>query len=372
MRGAFQLGRAAGIDIRIHWTFALLLAWAGWQHLSLGHGAAAALVGVVFMVAVFGCVVLHELGHALTARAFGIGTRDITLYPIGGVASLERIPDEPRQELLVALAGPAVNVAIAAALALVVGLGGGLASIDPTPSVGAGLVANLLLVNIALAGFNLIPAFPMDGGRVLRAVLAMRMDRVRATRLAASVGQGLAVLFGVAGLFVNWFLLFIALFVYMGAEQEARAVEAHGAMRGAKVRDAMVRRVRTLQGGAHLRAAMEELLAGEQIDFPVLDAEGRYVGILYRDALIRGLAAGKAEEPIQTLVASEVVPAAPGAPLEEVASRLAAAGGRAVPVVADGLVVGLLTTQNVGEWMAVGDALAAASRSAPTSIRRPA
>jgi Zn-dependent protease len=369
MRSAISLGRAAGIDVRIHWTFLLLLVWVGWQHLSLGHGASAALVGVAFIVAVFGCVVLHELGHALTARTFGVGTRDITLYPIGGVATLDRIPDEPRQELLVALAGPAVNVAIAIGLALVLGLGNGLDSVEATPSVGAGLVANLLLVNIALGVFNLIPAFPMDGGRVLRALLAMRMDRVRATRVAASVGQGLAILFGVAGLFFNWFLLFIALFVYMGAEQEARAVEAKGAMQGATVADAMVRRVRTLHADAPLKEAMEELLAGEQIDFPVVDSEGRYVGMLYRDALIRGLAAGRLDEPIRTLAISGVTAAAPDAPLSDVVDQLGVSGGNGVPVVVEGTVVGLLTVQNVGEWMAVDKALASvrATTAAPDS-----
>ncbi len=372
MQGAMTMGQAAGIDIRVHWTFLLLLIWAGWQHLSLGHGASAALVGVAFMVAVFGCVVLHELGHALTARAFGVGTRDITLYPIGGVASLERIPDEPREELLVALAGPAVNVGIAIVLAILVGLSDGLAGVEATPSVGAGLVANLLFVNIALAVFNLIPAFPMDGGRVLRAFLAMRIERARATRVAASVGQGVAILLGVVGLFVNWFLLFIALFVYIGAEQEARAVQAKGAMRGATVSDAMVRRVRALHPDAPLKEAMEELLAGEQIDFPVVDSKGHYTGMLYRDALIRGLAAGRLDEPIRALAVSEVTAAAPDAPLSDVVDELGVSGGKGVPVVVGGQIVGLLTAQNVSEWMAIDNALASAREATGAPARRPA
>jgi Zn-dependent protease len=216
---SWKLGQVAGIDIYMHGTFLILLAWVGVSHYLQRHHLADAGASVVFILALFAIIVLHELGHALTARHYGICTREITLLPIGGVARLERMPADPKQELVVALAGPAVNVALAALLAGIV-----------TPTawrdvqwIGGDFLSKLLWVNVSLAVFNIIPAFPMDGGRALRAVLAMRMDYVRATQIAAHIGQGLALVFGLVGLFSNPFLVFIALFVWMGAASEASA-----------------------------------------------------------------------------------------------------------------------------------------------------
>ncbi|WP_243664001.1 site-2 protease family protein [Rhodothermus marinus] len=200
MKGALRIGRIAGIDIFLHWTFGLLIAGIFAFYLLHGVGVQAALAGVVLVLVVFGCVVLHELGHALMARRFGVPTRDITLYPIGGVARLQRIPEEPIQEFWIAVAGPAVNLVIATVLALVLwGVGG---SFDPNALVQPRLhfLTSLMWINLLLVGFNMLPAFPMDGGRVLRALLALRMNYVRATQIAASIGQGMAVLFGLFGL----------------------------------------------------------------------------------------------------------------------------------------------------------------------------
>jgi len=222
MRFSLQLGTLFGIPVYLHWTFLLLL---GFVALSTGTS------GVVLVLAIFACVVLHEFGHALAARRYGIGTRDVTLLPIGGVARLERMPDDPRQELVVALAGPAVNVAIAGLL------GGWLVLAGTGPGVGLGLTggsfaARLLSINLALVVFNLLPAFPMDGGRVLRALLAQRMGYVEATDLAAAIGRGMAVLFGIAGLLWNPMLILIALFVWTGAGQEAQMVRSRVAFDG--------------------------------------------------------------------------------------------------------------------------------------------
>lgn len=213
----WKLGNVAGIGVYVHWSFWLLPAWI---LLSSGGGLGGALSTVLFVFAIFGCVVLHELGHALTARHFNIGTRDITLYPIGGVASLERIPRRPSQELAIALAGPAVNVVIAAVLfvlLLVVGVGTQGLVFKFT---GGSFFVNLLLVNVALVVFNMLPAFPMDGGRVLRALLAMRLPYLRATEIAVRVGQAVAILLGLVGLFTGGTLLFIALFVFLAAQAE--------------------------------------------------------------------------------------------------------------------------------------------------------
>ena len=207
MNGSWTLGSLFGIPVRIHFTFPLLLG--GWALFELlGSGPAAALATTVLIVSVFGFVVMHEFGHALMARRFGIATRDVTLLPIGGVARLERMPRDPAQELAIAVAGPAVNVALA-------GLFGALFALS-----GSTFVFRMMAINLGLALFNMLPAFPMDGGRVLRALLAGRMSHLRATRIAARVGRVMAVAFGVAGLFGNPMLIFIAIFVWFGAGQE--------------------------------------------------------------------------------------------------------------------------------------------------------
>ena len=219
----------------MHITFLLLVGWVALMYGRQGQSISAAIAGVAFILSVFLCVILHEFGHALAARRYGIKTRDIILLPIGGVARLERMPTNPRHELWISIAGPAVNVVIAATLFMWIKLS---ASFDPsqvmTASAGP-FFERILAVNLFMIAFNMIPAFPMDGGRVLRAVLAMRSGHRRATQIAASIGQGIAVFFGVIGLFYNPFLLLIALFVWVGASQEARAAQIQSAVDGIPV-----------------------------------------------------------------------------------------------------------------------------------------
>ena len=223
MNWSYKIARIAGTDVKIHLTFPLLLGFIGLANLSQGIVAAA--LGVLFVILVFGCVLLHEFGHIFAARAFGVRTPDVTLYPIGGVARLERMPEKPGQELIVALAGPAVNVVIAGLLLvflMLLGLGVSLTGLGGYASGGLSFFSALAAVNIWLVLFNLIPAFPMDGGRVLRALLAMRMPFVRATNIAAKVGRALAVVAGVFGLITfQPMLMLIAAFVYFAAGQEA-------------------------------------------------------------------------------------------------------------------------------------------------------
>ncbi len=219
MSWSFRLGRIAGIPIFVHWTFLILLAWLVYGHWVAGHDLATTLEGVGFVLAIFGCVVLHELGHALAARRYGVPTADITLLPIGGVARLQRIPEHPAEELVVAIAGPLVNVAIVAALYLLgVRWPGTPLNNEHHFLVSASFFPKLMYVNAFLVLFNLLPAFPMDGGRVLRALLALKLDYARATRFAASVGQLMAIGFGFFGLTGSPMLLLIALFVWIGAE----------------------------------------------------------------------------------------------------------------------------------------------------------
>jgi Zn-dependent protease len=223
MNGSWRITRVAGIDLSIHWTFGLLLAWVLLTSVS-GYGWTNGLIQVFFVLTVFGCVVLHELGHALAARVFGISTHGITLLPVGGVAQLERIPREPSQECVVALAGPAVNVLIAALLFPVVSLWSTVGNASGPLSAGLGFLHQLMWVNLVLAGFNLLPAFPMDGGRILRAFLAGRTDYLTATRWAKRIGQGAALLLALAGLWINPMLVLIAAFVIIASETEFRTV----------------------------------------------------------------------------------------------------------------------------------------------------
>lgn len=356
MKWSWKLGEIAGIGIYVHATFLLLLGWVALSYYIAGQSLAMMINGVVFLLALFGIVVLHELGHALTAKRFGIQTRDITLLPIGGVARLERMPDDPKQELWVALAGPAVNVVLAAVLYIAIGLTSGPPSLSNLSMVSGNFWEKLLWVNVSLAVFNLLPAFPMDGGRVLRALLAMRLDYVRATQIAAHVGQGMALLFGFIGLFYNPFLLFIALFVWMGASQEASMVQMKSALGGIPIQAAMIKDFRTLAPADSLERAVEHILAGFQQDFPVVEQE-RVVGVLTRNDLLKALSQrgqnGRVEEAMQR----QFETADPNEMLETAFVRLQARGCHSLPLVRNGQLAGILTMDNIGEFLLVQSAL---------------
>lgn len=367
MRWSWQVARVAGIPIRIHATFILFLVFV-FVLLARGQSPARAAEWVGFFLALFACVVLHELGHALTARRYGVRTRDITLLPIGGVARLERIPEKPSQEIAVALAGPAVNVGIAALLLPILVASGEVHTLETPAALQENFVAKLLVYNLILAIFNLIPAFPMDGGRVLRALLAVRLDYVRATQIAANVGQGIALLFGLLGLFGSPVLLFIALFVFIGAGQEASAVQMRSAFQGVPVWRAMIRDFRTLRGDEPLSRAVELLLTGHQQDFPVLGAEpgSPPIGILTRSDLLTALASGRTDRRVEDVARRTCGTAHPREMLEGVFLRMQASRCPAVPVVEEGgSLVGMVTLENVGELVMVQTALGNARAHGP-------
>lgn len=333
----------------MHATFVLLLAWIALSHLSAGHGVGMAARGILLIGSVFTIVVLHELGHALVARRFGIATRDITLYPIGGIARLERMPERPLQELLVAVAGPAVNVV----LALVIYTGLRFADIEAVGnplSLGASLAVQLLWVNISLAAFNLVPAFPLDGGRILRAALAFRLDRPRATLYAARIGRALAVVMGIAGLMWHPMLAVIAVFVWMAAGQEAIYEQAKNVLRGVPVADAMVDEFRTLPADATLADAAGRLATGFQPDFPIVEA-GRVVGMLTRDDVLRALPQQRPETTVRDIMHVRFAVAGVGEQLEQVLGRLPG-DGTAVVVFDHDRVVGLLDPERIAEVLA--------------------
>ena len=356
MGWSLPIFRIAGIQLRIHVTFVLLIAWLAFGYYAQG-GSPAAAEGVIFVLLLFLCVVLHEFGHALAAKAFGINTPDITLLPIGGVARLERMPEEPKQELLIAVAGPAVNVIIALGLFVA---GGSFINpfVNPAASEGVGLISQLLIINVLLVAFNLLPAFPMDGGRVLRALLATRMSYARATQIAATVGQGFAFVFGFIGLIWNPFLIFIALFVYIGASQEAALAQMKDVSRRFPVSSAMVREFRTLPENATLEEAVDALLATSQHDFPVVDETGNVAGVLTRHDLIAALRKNDSALHVGDVMRRNIPTVTTGTRFEEAFRIMQECNCPAVPVL-DSMkrLVGLLTPENVTELMMIQSAM---------------
>jgi stage IV sporulation protein FB len=353
MRWSYRIGRIAGTDIKVHVTFLFIVGlWAvrGYEE----GGPSGALAGALALLALFACILLHEFGHILMARRFGVRTPDVILLPIGGVARLERIPDEPRQELLIALAGPAVTLGIVVVLYLVLQLTGNPVSLGELSPEGP-FLAQLMAINIYLLLFNLIPAFPMDGGRVLRALLASRLGLVRGTRIAATLGQLLAIAGGVYGFIANEpFLILIAFFVFLGANAEASAVETRLAGRGLNVGQMMVTDFRTIPVHAPLSQAVELLLSGEQREFPVVDNLGRTEGMLTRDDLIRGLSQRGADSSVGQAMTADVPVVPPTLGFQEALERLRSSRLPALPVVdGAGALVGLLTQDNINDHLMV-------------------
>lgn len=356
-RWSRKLVTVAGIDVYVHGTFLLLIAFVAFSDLVAGQGVAAMVRGTLLILAVFTTVVLHELGHALTARRFGVRTRDITLLPIGGVARLEKMPDRPTQQLLVVLAGPAVNLAIALLLFGLVRLLDGPVGIESVRHAGGPFLTQLMWINVSLAVFNLLPGYPMDGGRILRALLAMRMAPERATQTAARVGQGVAVIFGLVGLFVSPLLIMIAVFVWLGAQAEYSVSMVRVALAGLSVRHGMVTDFKTISPTDSLSRAVDLTLAGFQQDFPVMEG-ARLVGVLTHGALLEGLAERGATLSVQQAMRGGLETASPSEALDGALTRMHQGECRVLMVVENEKLVGLLTVGNIGELLA----LEAASR----------
>jgi len=348
-----------GIQVKMHITFPLILVWSAVQYGFLNAGGFSlpgAAFGVVITLLLFACVVIHELAHSLTATYMGFPVRDIVLLPLGGVSQMERVPDRPGQEFLMALAGPLSNVVIAGAL-IVAGLflptdlGGGLRKllINPTRLGWADTLPYLIFTNLGLAIFNLLPAFPMDGGRVLRALLATVMSHARATAVAVSIGQGLAWLLGLVGLLTsNLVWVLIAIFVYSGAAQEGRMIQVKNALQGLQVRQAFSRGGAVLSPADPISRAADLTLESFQSDFPVCDGE-QVVGLLTHTDVIRVL---KQRQP-ETLVREVMQTTFPTAGLNDelfaIHRQMAEAGLDALPVIEKGIFLGLLTRRDVNE-----------------------
>jgi len=355
-----KLFTVRGIEVKMHMTFPLILVWAAVQFGFLnqrGFSPSGAAFGIVITLLLFLCVVIHELSHSLTAVRMGFPVRDIVLLPLGGVAQMERMPERPSQEFLMAIAGPLSNLIIAGLLAVAgsllspVSIGRGLAKLflNPTSLGWKDMLPYLIVTNVGLALFNLLPAFPMDGGRVLRALLATAMPHTRATALAVSVGQGLAWLLGLAGLLTtNFVLILIAVFVYAGATQEGRMTQVKGVLRGLRVRQAFARHAQVLSPDDPISHAADLVLESFQSDFPICDGE-RIVGLLTYTDMIRGLKQHQPETPVREVMRTQFPAVGLNDELYEVHRQMTEAGLDAVPVIDKGFFLGLVTRRDVSE-----------------------
>ena len=289
MKNSLFIGKVAGIKLFMHWTFPVIIFWIVFTNLSRGLNAEQVTWSVVFILALFVCVILHELGHALAAKRYHIQTKDITLYPIGGVARLEKMPERPLHELVVALAGPAVNLAIVITLFIFLRLTKLPTDFSVITHVTAdNFLLSLAIINLWLAIFNLIPAFPMDGGRVLRALLSLRLNRILATKIAASIGQALAIGFVFIGFFNNPFLIFIGLFIFLGAMAEYEQVKTESALKGHTVEEITMKDIPVLKRDDTIEKAVELLLNGQAKNFLIMENEKPF-GTLGRDGIIKAL-----------------------------------------------------------------------------------
>jgi Zn-dependent protease/CBS domain-containing protein len=357
MPWSLTIGSIAGTKVRVHITFLLFLGWifaASW----VSEGPQAAWAGLAFMVLLFACVLAHEFGHIFTARAFGVATPDVTLLPIGGLARLERIPERPIEELLIAVAGPLVNVVIAFGLVLFAGAHLNMGDLATVENARVSLIDRLAVVNLFLVLFNMIPAFPMDGGRVLRALLATKLGFVRATEIAAFIGQGFAFVLGFAGLFGNPLLIFIAIFVYLAAAGEAHSVALRAMSQGVPVGTAMMTQFATLTPDADVEDAVQTLLRTSQSEFPVVDGNGSPVGLLARGDIIRALKERGPNAKVVDTMTSPIPTVSHRHRLDDAFRILQEKSAPAVAVVdPSGKLVGLVTSETIGEMMLLQQAL---------------
>ncbi len=357
MKRSLSFPKVAGIDIHIHWTFSLLIVWIIYNNMRAGLDATQVTWSVIFVLSLFICVTLHELGHALAAKRYGIKTKDITLYPIGGVARLEKMPEKPKQELIVALAGPAVNLTIALLLSPAI-----LNSDISAEESSRVLIINahnflpmLGMLNITLAVFNLIPAFPMDGGRVLRALLAMKLGRVKATQIAAGIGKLLALGFIVMGFYSNPFLIFIGLFVILGANAEEQMVMTQSLIIELTAKNAMMTNFISLEKEEPISKAIELLLAGQAKSFLVTD-QGVPYGIIDRDDIIRGVKEFNENQSVEHIAQKELIYVNSATPLNEVFMEFRKTRTPLILVKDSDQLVGIIDTDNIAELIMIQSA----------------
>lgn len=348
---ALYLGSIGGTELYVHWTFMLFALWVFVSSYRAQDNWNEALLSLGFLLSVFACITLHEFGHILTASKYGCPTRNITLYPIGGVASLERIPEKQYEEFRMALAGPLVSLGISGFLFLIISATAGVPAFHGMEELtAASFLYNLMVLNLALALFNLIPAFPMDGGRMLRSLLAIRFDRVKATQIAARVGFVFAVAGIVAGVFLNWWLIVIGLVVIVGARGELFMELNRAVMRNHTVGDVTIINYSLLHRNEPLDKAISIILAGREKNFIVQEDDGSFASLSAND-ILKGLKPDTVT-PVAHLMHRNVPAFTKDIPLADAFQLMIKDGHRICPVMEHGALAGVLEMDNINEFVA--------------------
>jgi Zn-dependent protease/predicted transcriptional regulator len=348
MKWSFQIGKLFGIPIRVHLTFLLLLFFVGISGSKYG-GSTGTLFGMISIVLIFLCVVLHEIGHSLVARHYGIVVRDIILLPIGGVSEMEEIPQDPKQEISISIVGPLVSFSLAVVFYVLS------VALDQSPSFGqlsifkGNLIANLFWINLILGMFNLIPAFPMDGGRVLRGILATRIDSLRATKVAVGVGQVFAILLFFFGIFFNLWMALIAIFIYLGAEGEERMVEMRAALSRSPVKLAMLTDIHTVSPDETLGEVLERICHGLQQDFPVVE-RGEVVGILTKEIIFSALHKHEKDARVKEIMNKNFVTTTEDASLSDIFKQMTTSRLSVIPVMKNRELRGMINLEQIGKY----------------------
>jgi Zn-dependent protease/predicted transcriptional regulator len=357
MKLSLYLGSYRNVKVFIHWTFSLLLLWIIISNMRQGMPALDILWIIIFVLALFVCVVLHEFGHALAAQKYGIQTKDIVLYPIGGIARLEKLPEDPKQELWVAIAGPLVNIGLFIILSVFLSFKGfDMESLEVIKIEPSTILLYLASANLILAIFNLIPAFPMDGGRILRAILAIRLPRAKATQIAGGIGQFLAIFFIFFGLFNNPILVLIGIFIFLGAAAEVTHTQQESFLKGYKVKDVLMMKFQILAFDAPLSKAVEKLLNSQATHFVVVK-EDVAVGTLSRNEIIKGLKEGDQNTKVEQVADFEPLRIETEEDLDEAWKKMLSQNRKVAIVIENGHFLGILDQENIGEFVLVKSAL---------------
>lgn len=353
IKSSLNLGRIAGINLQVHWSFFLLILWIFASSINDGRNVDEGIHRILFVFAIFGCVILHELGHALTARRFGFETKQIVLLPIGGMAQMKKLPQKPSEELLVAVAGPLVSFAIAAFLYLIIAFFQSVELSQETQNLDELLEGNFLLklfiINLMLAIFNLIPAFPMDGGRMLRAALAMKLTRSKATNIAANIGQLIAIIFIILGAKYNPFLVIIGIFILMAARTEDVYESSRSILSDYKVRKLLMTKYTILKYDDHLDKVVDVILASQEKEFVVVNNQ-KVVGVLTQNNVIKALSL-KENFFLYEIMNKEFPCFSPEMNLRSAYEELATNQYSVGPVIENSKLIGILNMENIQEFL---------------------
>jgi Zn-dependent protease len=357
-RYSLGLGKIFGIKVSVHWTFSLLILWIVIISVGRGLELTQVLMHIVFVLALFVCVILHELGHSLVAIKYGGEVTSITLLPIGGMANMSRMPEKPREEFMVSAAGPLVNVVIAGLLWIYLAYIDpvDIAEIDFTTITTRNFPVMLLAANLFIVAFNLIPAFPMDGGRLFRSALATKMSRLRATQIAKDIGQVFAVLFIIAGLFINPFLVVIGFFILLGAKGEHEMIKYQDVLHNYTVKDLLKTDYTKLDADETLDAAAKKLLQVSDKGF-VITSNGEYSGLLTKNDLIKGLSEHGKDGKIREAMSEGIEPVSAGKSLFEVYKFMLKNSYDMVPVITDQKFEGILDMETIHEFFLIKKAI---------------